>query len=163
WERLAVVLLVNGVNTFLKEGPGKEPSQYAMWVLDKPGQKYTIAGFYPDLQRVEPFQVLADDQSQSFPLADETKRGLIEVFIFKEGGAPDNNGQTAVNTKRFNFRAKNYAQAVSLIKSRMRYTPSSHGRLGRGLIVQDAASQPSQIQSMEFHNPQLVAAQVIQY
>jgi hypothetical protein len=162
-ERVAVVLLVNGMNTYLKEGPGKEPAQYAMWVLDQPGQKYGIAGFYPDAQKVEPFQALADDQSMTYPLADETKRGLIEIFIFKEGTTPESNNTPATNTKRFQFRAKSYRQAVHLLKSKMTYSRSSHGLLKRGLIVQDSSSQEAQVQQTAFANPRQVAALVIQY
>src|SRR5262249_1266965 len=139
-ERLAVVLLVNGVNTYLMDS-GMEPAQYPKWVLDKPRQKYSIEGFYPDLKTVKPFKILPDDEPLTYPLADETKRGLVEVFVFREGDTPDSGESAGVNAKGFHSRAKTYEDAIAQLKKQMRYSPTK-----KGLIIPDANQQEANVE-----------------
>jgi hypothetical protein len=82
-EPIAVVLLVNGINTFNKETL-REPEQYSRWVLQEVGKTYKIEGFYPSAKALEPFRVLAADQANNYSLADNTKLGKIEVIVFRQ-------------------------------------------------------------------------------
>jgi hypothetical protein len=156
-ERLAVVILVNGVNTYLKES-GREPTQYSRWVLEQPNRPYTIAGFYPDSKTVEPFKVVADDQNSNITLADETKRGLIEVFVFREGKEPETSDQVGMTLRGFNLRAKTYQDAIKRLKANMRNAPTK-----KGLLIPDPNQQAASVQETDFQNPQLVASQVVEY
>jgi hypothetical protein len=92
-ERLGVVLRVNGVNTLGEEDEEREPDQYSMWILE-PGKKYTIRGYYSMEQPkgkggkgetfIKPFRVLSESESVLAPLANESKRGKIELIVFRE-------------------------------------------------------------------------------
>lgn len=87
-DSYGVVLKVNGQNTvFLEE---EEADKCTKWVIG-PGQKYTIKGFFTQLdgKNLSPFKVLSDEESQK--LADEwkdnDKLGLIDFHVFQAGGA----------------------------------------------------------------------------
>src|SRR5262249_38992064 len=75
--------LVNGINTFRREIL-KQPQQFSKWVLQQPDKIYTIKGFYPTLDKSVPFDILPDEESASYPLADATRRGQIELHVFRQ-------------------------------------------------------------------------------
>jgi len=89
------VVLVNGVNTLGEEGLDREPDQYSMWVLE-PGKRYTIRGYYTMASAKNPaepgkrksalrrFEVLSDSESLLTEMGDPTKRGKIELLLFRE-------------------------------------------------------------------------------
>jgi hypothetical protein len=106
-ERIAVVILVNGMNT-LGDEMGREKEQFSRWVLE-PQKTYGIYGFYPKETVVKPFIAKApsDVPSTDFVDADKYK---IQVHIFAKGDV------TASDTPKaaFNYRTATTTQASSL-------------------------------------------------
>ena len=83
-----MVLAVNGKSTLFEDDlTCKPPGQCTKWIL-KPGESYTIEGFYmsEDGKEVHPFKVLSDDESAKVDLAPDQK-GVFSLFAFRAGAA----------------------------------------------------------------------------
>jgi hypothetical protein len=87
-EKVGVVLRVNGVNTLYKEQDDRDAKQYAKWIL-QPNKAYTIAGFYPDPQTVEKFQIRPPDTTKREEMGNVATQGLIQLDYFQEGTAEE--------------------------------------------------------------------------
>ncbi len=130
-ERLGVILKVNGVNTLSKEGMEREPDEYSMWVLD-PGVQYTIRGYYTPDKAFEPFQVLDDSESALASLADDSKRGKIELSVFRAApveALPDVGSRSVQLRSGGGIRAESYAEARGALRK------VTSARRSRGLMV----------------------------
>jgi hypothetical protein len=89
-ETVGVLLTVNGRNTAAmgnEDITSKNRADCRKWVL-KPGQSYTIKGFYTDAQtgRFEPFKVLtADESAAKAATLDTHLLGLVTLDVFGKG------------------------------------------------------------------------------
>lgn len=82
---VAVVVLVNGVNTADSTEQGKEPSRYSKWILKTRGP-YSIPGFWShDGKTVQQFKVISGTDLASRSDLDPDKLGQIELFVFPMG------------------------------------------------------------------------------
>lgn len=83
-ERIGLVLLVNGVNTFLMDKAAfASVDQQSRWIMDA-NKEYTIEGFYPSFEKCLPFAVVPDLEADPGELGPEDKWGLIELHVFRE-------------------------------------------------------------------------------
>jgi hypothetical protein len=148
-ERLGVVLLVNGVNTLGEEGAEREPDQYSMWVLD-PGKRYTIRGYYTmegpkdaggkRKTALRPFRVLSDSESVVAELADPSKRGKVELILFRE---PDGE-LPAAGVRPASMRTVT-GRAANLQDLKDRLLKAGTTRAARGLLAPPAAQADSTV------------------
>lgn len=153
-EPLAVVLLVNGVNTFLEES-GRKPDQFSKWVLEKPGETYEVRGFHTDTEMVKPFEVVPEHLGLYYPLEDSAKLGRIELFVFRNAEAklpqpdPTPSLQSNKETAKTLPEAKKTLLAVPPVK--------------RGIIVPSKNAQKSVVHLVDFPNPIQASATTITY
>jgi len=128
-ERIAIVILVNGVNT-LGDEMGREKEQFSRWVLEG-GKTYAIYGFYPKETVVKPFIAKAPSDVSASDFVDAEKY-KIQIHVFAKGDA------TASDTPKaaMNFRSNtnNTVQANSLNDMQVGLLSNNKGEK-RNLIV----------------------------
>ena len=160
-DTVGVVLAVNGKSTLFQEDLVSKPvGECTKWIL-KPGESYTIEGFYmsEDGKEVHPFKVLSDEESAKVELAPD-HRGVFSLFAFRAGSAPaglnisSEGGNLARSVKgkavphtlteaQANLRTATHTSVAKgrlLAERSARYaTPARHAtRKGaRGLVVED--------------------------
>jgi hypothetical protein len=158
-ERLGVVLRVNGVNTSGANAEERDANQYSMWVL-QPNKSYTIQGFYKDNGDLVPFKVLGDEESANYKLADETKRGQIELFLFRQVQVPLEKVEIP-DVKLISFRQS--APRVETVEAAQNQVLAMKGPRDRGLIVPAEPLGKVQINTVPFNNVELAGHFTIQY
>ncbi len=149
--RVAVALLVNGVNTVKEEVD--EPRYCTKWILE-PGKSLVVDGFYvrdAGPNNVKPFTVLSDEESDALyesnpgDLRNE-RLGTISLHVFTEG-KPQPAGDAPVTRGLAPARYKQSAGKVaSLADLRKLLAQSGEGgkqtrTLDRGLIASDGKVQ----------------------
>ncbi len=162
--RVAVALLVNGVNTINEETD--EPRYCTKWVLE-PGKELVIDGFYvgdTGKDNVKPFKVLSDEESDALfsrnaagDLSDE-RLGTISLHVFAEGQkAPA--GEAAVTRglapSRYKAASARFKGIDDLCKLMTANAAAKQKRtVSRGLIAPDGQLRDgSQLKKEAFNNP----------
>jgi hypothetical protein len=156
-ERVAVELRVNGQNT-LHDEEGRQVGGYTKWILE-PGQSATVLGYYPQAGGVRPFAVLSDDQSEAYPLAQESDRGFIQLDVFHEGGDED-------EPKTISLRGLSGKQTrpATLAAARRGIQKASPVRRSlRGVLAKGDEVNPAVIEVGAFQNPTHAGTLKIQY
>lgn len=157
-ERIGVVLRVNGVNTAGGDTAERDADQYAMWVLD-PGKLYTIEGFYKD-QKLQPFKVLAQGEQAAYKLADETKRGKIELFLFRQVQVPANSINIP-DMKMVNIRESPPPQATAALA--VAQVMAMMGPRDRTIMVPAEEARNVAVNQVPFNNVELAGHLTITY
>src|SRR5579884_1676597 len=86
---LAVVVLVNGINTVNGSEQGKAPAGYTKWIL-KDQRTYSINGIWSaDGQTVHRFKVASAAQLAAMSDLNLDKLGQIEIFVFPQAQSRD--------------------------------------------------------------------------
>jgi hypothetical protein len=155
-EQLGVVLLVNGINTFRKETL-KPPGQYSKWVLAKPGMTYYVRGFYPTLAKAEPFEILPEEESANYPLADSTRRGQIELHLFRQAVKT---GETQPDLEPS---LRSDAAVAGTLEEAKQKIISSTPAVKQGLILPGAQAGKANIRLVPFNNNVYVGHVTITY
>jgi hypothetical protein len=158
-ERLAVVLRVNGVNTLRKEADDREPQAYSMWVLE-PGKEYVVRGFYPDSGTLETFAVLSDEASEQVELADSSRRGLIELALFREGGKDAENNPALVRRSISLRGVTPPAKDLAELRARLLRAGGAVGKMG---LLMPGGKESVALDQVEFTSPQFAGELVIRY
>jgi hypothetical protein len=158
-ERLGVVLRVNGVNTSGADAEERDANQYSMWVL-QPNKDYTIKGFYKENGDMIPFKVLGDLESANYKLADETKRGQIELFLFRQVQAPIEKVELP-DVKLINFRQS--APRVETVEAAQNQVLALKGPRTQGLIVPAEPLGKVTLNQVPFNNVELAGHFTIGY
>lgn len=173
--RVAVALLVNGVNT-VKDEMG-EPIDCTKWILE-PNKSLVVEGFYNGTSgrnNVKPFRVMSDEESESMfeqnqgPLRNE-KLGTISLHVFVEGERPTSAGDAAVTR---GLSPGQYKKEVAKDKSiddlsKALYAAADKGKrdrmLSRGLIADDGKVQDgSKLIPEQFKNATEVQHLLVRY
>lgn len=144
-EKLGVVLLVNGINTFRKETL-RLPDQYSNWILQEKDKTYYVQGFHPTPDKVEPFKVLPEEEAMYYPLADSTKLGKIEVHVFREAEVEQVRPVSTSSFRNDVGTAKSLDEAKKLI---LKGTPAGQ----KGIILPGPKAGEANVQLVEFRNP----------
>jgi hypothetical protein len=174
-NRVAVALLVNGVNT-VKDEMG-EPLDCTKWILE-PNKNLIVEGFYNGVtgrNNVKPFRVMTDEESDDMfernqgPLRNE-KLGTISLHVFVEGQRPMTPADVAVTR---GLSPSQYKKEVGQAKSiddlsKLLYAAADKGKkdrlLSRGLIADDGKVQDgSKLIPEEFKNATEVQHLLVRY
>ena len=143
-EPMAVVLLVNGVNTFGKESL-RESDRFSRWILRKVGTPYDIKGFYPTVKTVEEFKVYSEKEADYYPLADNTKLGKIELYVFLQ--SPKEVPQSDLVTS---FRSETLSSKTYMDAKRQQFSVSPP--VQQGIILPGAAKEAVGVELTELDN-----------
>ena len=164
-ERVGVVLRVNGVNTLYKEQDDRDVRQYAKWILE-PNKSYTVAGFYPDANSVEKFQIRPPDDTKREEMGNVANQGLIQLDYFQEG-TPEEAEPPAVK-RSVSLRklshpdlAKDKPATLADLKARMRKMASAPIQT-RNLIVA-GQKQSTELKESSFDHPVHTGSLTIRY
>ena len=150
-EKIAVVILVNGINT-IGEEKNRHPREYSRWILS-PNIKYVVNGFYKEEQKkdkLKEFQVTNEKQARKF-LQDQTKNiGKISVYVF-QAGKPEDKVYAIPSTQTM-------AAKLTDLKTILMTAPPK----AKGVIVPGNVKW-SKLQRGSITNPHLVAYETIVY
>ncbi|MGH9677482.1 MAG: hypothetical protein ACRD36_10305, partial [Candidatus Acidiferrum sp.] len=160
-ERVAVALLVNGVNTINEQL--EDPALCTKWIIDGK-QSLIVDGYYVGRtgeQNVKPFTVLPDKDSEEYftrgssDLADE-RLGTISMNVFLASDAKTQMaGDKAVSRGLAPARFKSEsAKLDSYMELRKKLLESRSTATNRGLIAPDGSLKDgSKLKPEEFTNP----------
>jgi hypothetical protein len=157
-ETLALVLRINGVNTLGKEGPERQVDRCTKWVL-RPGQWYSVNGFYLDDNKVEEFKVVSPGALTSL---DPRKMGLIEVAIFRKDEAADPLGSRRITNLRGLSASANTAETFKELQQQV-FKSSRAPALFKGLIVPGETKTGTKIEEVKFTNLTYAGSMTIRY
>jgi hypothetical protein len=166
-KRLAVVVLVNDVNTLHEEPILDNPTEYTKWILPADGKEYQINGFYDtNGQTVGKFTLLSPDD----PAAEQfAEAGRIKIHVFEEGSEKDIElTKTDPTLKKLSYRGLSQKQwnkagpvslkqAQGLIEKAVRTKPKPKMYIIRGDTVDE------EVKTESFQNPRELGTLDITY
>jgi len=165
-KRLAVVVGVNGRSTLYEEDlRGQDYVKASKWVLE-PRKAYQLKGFYHKGDTsYSPFKVLPEEESKKMEEleTDNKELGAFTLVVYEEGDGP---ADPLAKTQSMGLR-----KALPLNKGRPRTAREAANLVGSlkgsskgmGLIKSDETSKQTELKTVEFKNPTLVASRWVWY
>jgi hypothetical protein len=149
-KRIAVVILVNGINT-LEDEQGRNIEQYSRWVLE-PGKEYGIYGFYPPGgKKCDQFitKKLEEAQQGNDFLSSEVFK--IQLEVFADVGSGQDPTPPSVN-----LRGSANGQTASLDSLKNKLMGMSN--VTRANLIGRGSTTGADLQTTEFNGPHAASA-----